>query len=314
MVDKFDSTAHERGTTATIPPQYYVPKKSEDYWIDVVDEGVGKSGLPNKTRRQGILNLLEDRMRKDALLRLGFQELVGDDPSASGIVALMERIQSVPGPQDRPPGPGEYRWELGGAHFPALESPTGQRRYSGYGSATEGDRREIEQRVARGEAPSHLPSTDFESSLPAGAFRNRPIVAYTVKDSPGDRAAPPGYDPAYWRGIMSLAHEIRHAGFEALKRTPTGTEAEMRAVDKILSPRLSPGTDETFMRTYDAAHRKNDQLSRKFMSKTEKKKEGEAMRLYPNPLEHPVQSAAAKMLRNQYAGRELYAPLVRQPR
>ena len=73
MVDKFDSTAHERGTTATIPPQYYVPKKSEDYWIDVVDEGVGKSGLPNKTRRQGILNLLEDRMRKDALLRLGFQ-------------------------------------------------------------------------------------------------------------------------------------------------------------------------------------------------------------------------------------------------
>jgi len=286
MAQKFDSTAR-------------VPKKNEDYWIDVVDEGVGKSGLPNKSRRQGILNLLEDRMRKDALLRLGFQELVGDDPSASGIVALMERM-----PAAQPEKSGREGGERQGAMLPALG------RHKGYGPVGEYVRKQIERRVARGEAPSHLPSTDFESSLPAGAFRNRPIAAYAIKDDPGDRPAPPGYDPAYWRGIMSLAHEIRHAGFDALRRTPTGTEAEMRAVDEM----LLRGGDEPFQRSYDAAYRKHDPLSRHFMSRSTVEKEKEGMRLYPKPYDHPIQSAAAKMLRNRYAGKELYAPSARQPR
>jgi len=286
MVKKFDSTAR-------------VPKKNEDYWIDVIDEGVGKSGLPNKTRRQGILNLLEDRMRKDPLLRLGFQELVGDDPSASGIVALMERL-----PTPQPQKSGREGGERQGVMLPALG------RYIGYAPIGEYVRKQIEQRVARGEAPSHLPSTDFESSLPAGAFRNRPIAAYAIKDDPGDRPAPPGYDPAYWRGIMSLAHETRHAGFDALRRTPTGTEAEMRAVDEM----LLRGGDEPFQRSYDAAYRKHDPLSRHFMSRPTVEREKEGMRLYPKPYGHPIQSAAAKMLGNKYAGRELYAPLARQPR
>jgi hypothetical protein len=109
---------------------------------------------------------------------------------------------------------------------------------------------------------------------------------------------------------MSLAHETRHAGFDALRRTPTGTEAEMRAVDEM----LLRGGDEPFQRSYDAAYRKHDPLSRHFMSRPTVEREKEGMRLYPKPYGHPIQSAAAKMLGNKYAGRELYAPLARQPR
>jgi hypothetical protein len=303
MVQKFDSTAHERGTTATIPPQYYVPKKSEEYWIDVVDEGVGKSGLPNKTRRQGILNLLEDRMRKDPLMRLGFQELVGqeqDDPSASGIVSLIKMMRL-----------GKKRG-LRGVMLSALRGANPNKTYQDV-------RRQIEQRIAEGKAPSH-----FDSSLPPDAFRDRPVAAYTLSGFPGDSRrwpwrglaagdspAPPGYDPAYRRGIVTLAHEIRHAGFRALGRTPTGTEAEMRAVDEMLS---SPGKDEPLQRAYDAAYRKHDPVSRRFMSRATVEREKEGMRLYPKPYDHPIQSAAEKMLRYSYAGRELYAPLEMQPR
>jgi len=301
MVDKFDSTAHERGTTATIPPQYYVPKKSEDYWIDVVDEGVGKSGLPNKTRRQGILNLLEDRMRKDPLMRLGFQELVGDDPSASGIVTLIKKMRL-----DKEHG-------LKGAMLPAFGKSRQSKTYQYV-------RNQIEQRIAEGKAPSHLPPTDFDSTqenyqystgLPSGSFRDRPVAAYTLSDFIGDRPAPAGYDPAYMRGIMSLAHEIRHAGVDALWRQPTGTVKEMRAVDKLFN---RPTRDEPLMRAYDAASRKHDPLSLHFMDKSEREQEGRGIGMYPKPYKHPAQSAAAKMLRDQYAGRELYAPLARQPR
>jgi hypothetical protein len=302
MAQKFDSTAHERGTTATIPRHYYAPKKSEAYWKDVVDEGVGKSGLPNKTRRQSILNLLEDTARRDAVVRLGLQSLIGDDPSASGVVALKEWL-----PTSSP------NRKTVGTFFRAEEGIEPHKEYQHV-------RKQVERHVARGKAPSHLPPTDFDSSLPEGAFVDRPIMSYTTSFGyPGDRPHPPTYDPAYERGIISLLHEARHAGLELLKQYVPETKKDMREFHRLFEPLRAPiktntTPEEMLVRAYEAKDRARKPLAKHFIPEWQKREDRLALGMYPKPHQHPVQSAAEEMLRDQYAGRELYAPLARQPR
>jgi hypothetical protein len=340
MAQKFDSTAHERGTTATIPRQYYIPKKSEAYWRDVVDEGIGRAGLPNKTRRQGILNLLEGVARKNATIRLGLQKMLAHDPSASGIVALRKDLISRLAIGETAPGGRE----LQGAAFPRL---------AGYGEPTaepSSDYKaymdEIKRRISAGKVPSH-----WDSSLPADAFTGSPVVAYSVEETIEDKIGPEsalaydhltprqldalkipaGYQPAHARGILSLGHELGHIGAKEvyggmgrylekllknlrhplsnMKPPPLFTQQERMAAASLI--REDEG-EEMLMRAFDAAHRTPH--SRAYMGEFEGEIERRAHKRYPNPLRHPIQSAAEKFLRDQYAGRELYPQLPRQHR
>jgi len=314
MVKKFDSTAHERGTTSTIPPQYYIPKKSEEYWQDVVDEGIGKSGLPNKTRRQGIINLLEDVARKNATIRLGMQRMLGHDPSASGIVALRKDLIAA----DETSALGGIALGLGGVAFSPSTTPSD--RYQMH-------RDEIIKRISAGQVPSHL-----DSSLPADAFTGSPVVAYSLQESIGDTIRPDrypydasgmlysdtkipaGYDPAYARGILTLGHEFGHTGAKEVyyrmnKNIDFGTPKERTAAASLIT---EDEGEELLMRAFEAAHRTPP--SRAYMGEFERGIESRARKRHPNPLRHPIQAAAEKILRGQYAGRELYPPLPRQPR
>jgi hypothetical protein len=308
MVQKFDSTANERGTTATIPHQYYVPKKSEEYWLDVVDEGIGKSGRPNKTRRDGLINLLEDVARKNALIRLGMQRMLAHDPSASGIVALRNNLIA----KDQLSG-------LRGVMFSPTAKPSDD--YQRF-------RDKIINRISAGRAPSH-----FDSSLPADAFTGSPVVAYSLEDSiedtmiaeedeyPYDASGmlwsdikiPAGYNPAYESGILTLGHELGHAGakevYDRMYDDMAGTAQESRAAQRLWMTR---GDEELLMRAFDAAHRKPP--SRATMGEFERGIEERAHKRHPNPLHNPFQSAAEKILRDEYAGRELYPRLPMQPR
>jgi len=303
---KYDSTAAKpvrEYETATKPISEY----QESDWIDVVDEGIGSSGLPNKTRRQALINALEPWMRDKYSRELGFHNLVGDDPDARRFVFLESSLQDEPAIGYRTRGMFWRPQEKAGLNDSRI-------------------RLKIIDAIERGEAPFHsagltqpgerydpgdLPLGGGIASLGPGAFTRNPVGFYSPDEIPISLQArrevglPPEYSVGWTKGMETAAHEMDHSGLAALRAYLMKKDAWMnedRA--KYASIPIHGSPEEKYVQALQATNRPIPVARRP----AQKAAEEVVLKTHPEPFEHPVQGQALEMLRQHFAGRRLYPP------
>jgi hypothetical protein len=303
---KYDSTAAKpvrEYETATKPIREY----QESDWIDVVDEGIGSSGLPDKTRRQALRNTLEPWMRDKYSRELGFHHLVGDDPDARRFVFLKSPLQDEPrvGHQIRgmfsPPrekvGLDESRIRL--KIIDAIER--GESPFHSAGLTQPGERYE----------PGELPLGGGIASLGPGAFTHKPVGFYSPDEIPislqarQEAGLPPGYSVGWTKGMETAGHEMDHSGLAALRAYLLNKDAWMnedRA--RYASIPTQGGPEEEYVKALQATDRPMPVARRP----VQKEAEEAALKAYPKPSQHSAQGQALEMLRQHFAGRRLYPP------
>jgi hypothetical protein len=322
MVKKYDSTA-ARPVRVYQTPTKPISEYQESDWIDVVDEGIGpgSTGLPNKTRRQALINALEPWMRNNPNMELGFQRLVGRDPDARRFVFQEDPL--VTGQTSRTP-----LQILSGAYIPAAAKGEEERLI----------REGIINAIARGEAPFHSsgltqPGERYDpGDLPLGggiatlgprAFKGKDMAFYSPSQvSPWlgvrerrEAGIPLGY-PAEWESAMHWGgHELGHAGMQATRdflnqrlRRPK-QQASIRAILAELPPeRGVKGTEEDYIRAVDAEQR--SVTSKFFASKDDLRAEKRGLEAFKDPLskKNPVQRESLKILQKYFARQRLYPP------
>jgi hypothetical protein len=288
-------------------PTKPVREYQESDWIDVVDEGIGLSGLPNKTRRQALINALEPWMRDKYSRELGFHHLVGDDPDAKRFIFLKAPLKDEP-------GIGQM---TGGAFFPPgkMENLNDRKIWS-----------KILEKIEEGESPFHsagltqpgeryepgdLPLGGGLASLGSGAFTHKPVGFYSPDEIPfslQERRAsgiPPGYSVEWTKGMETAAHEMDHSGLAALRTylmdQVEGMNGDRARYDSIP---IKGRPEEQYVTALQAANRPRLTV----MRPTEKLEEDVALKAYTKPFKHAVQKLALEMLQKRFAGRRLYSP------
>ena len=319
-------------STAAMPVRVYqtptkpISQYQESDWIDVVDEGIGpgSTGLPNKTRRQAIINAYESQMRDNPNMELGFHHLVGNDPDARRFVFAESHLS-----------PGGR--ELSGSFTPGTALRDWPEETGFY-------RKAIVDAIERGEAPFHsagltqpgerydpgdLPLGGGIASLGPKAFKGRPVAFYSPDPvSPWfgvserrEAGIPLGY-PAEWETSMqSGGHEFGHAGIhttrDRLRRQLRVLQREGQSKGKDISADMRARlaglppvqAEEDYIRAVDAKQR--SEISKSFALKHHLEQESKGLEAFKDPLskKNPVQREALEFLRKYFAGRRLYPPL-----
>ena len=326
-------------STAAMPVRVYqtptrpISKYQESDWINVVDEGIGpgSTGLPNKTRRQAIINAYESQMRDNPNMELGFHHLVGNDPDARRFVfaeshlspsgrALSGSFSPGTALQDWPEETGFYRKAI----VDAIER--GEAPFHSAGLTQPGERYD----------PGDLPLGGGIASLGPKAFKGWPVAFYSPDPVPPwfgvserrEAGIPLGY-PAEWETSMqSGGHEFGHAGIhttrDRLRRQlrvlqregqskGKDISADMRARLAGLPPEIgterpNEPTEEDYIRAVEAKQR--SEFSKSFALPSHLRAEERGLEAFPNPLskKNPVQREALEFLRKYFAGRRLYPP------
>ena len=303
---KYDSTAAKpvrEYETGTKPISEY----QESDWIDVVDEGIGSSGLPDKTRRQALINVLEPWMRDKYSRELGFHNLVGDDPDARRLVFLKSPLRDEP----------RVGYKTRGMFSRPREK---------VGLDESRSRSKILEKIEEGEAPFHsagltqpgerydpgdLPLGGGIASLGPGAFTRNPVGFYSPDEIPislqarREAGLPPEYSVGWTKGMETAGHEMDHSGLAALRAYLLNKDAWMnedRA--KYASIPVQGGPEEKYVQALQATNRPIHVARRPAQIAAEEA----ALKAYPNPSQQSVQGQALEMLRQHFAGRRLYPP------
>jgi hypothetical protein len=316
MVKKYDSTA-ARPVRVYQTPTKPISEYQESDWIDVVDEGIGpgSTGLPNKTRRQALINALEPWMRNNPNMELGFQRLVGRDPDARRFVYLPSYISP----------PRNPNYGVAGAYIRA-----GSRGWH---------KEQIVAAIERGESPFHsagltqpgerydpgdLPLGSGIASLGPGALKDKDIGFYSSLQD-----APKLSSPVKWEeGMQTAGHELGHAGIQVLRErlqllqrqanqkayASSGDSAKenrlWRAAANLGTRRASlpyGAEQEAYVRALEAKQRRSKD-SEFLLSPFQLAEEKKGLEAFPNPLQHPVQKEALQILQKYFAQQRLYPP------
>ena len=273
-------------------PTKPIREYQESDWIDVVDEGVGLSGLPDKTRRQALINALEPWMRGRPTRELGFHHVVGDDPDARRLIFLNSPLRDEP----------KVGKIMRGAHFYPKEKA---------GLDESKLRSKILDKIKEGGSPFHSSLSGGLASLGSGAFTDKPVGFYSPDEIPISLRArqevglPPEYSVGWTKGMETAAHEMDHSGLAAL-RSYLMNKAEWMKKDRDRYDNIPihGKPEEKYVRALQATNRPILVARRP----AQQEEEEAALKAHPNPFENLVQKQALEMLRKRFAGRRLYPP------
>lgn len=273
-------------------PTKPIREYQESDWIDVVDEGVGLSGLPDKTRRQALINALEPWMRGRPTRELGFHHVVGDDPDARRLIFLNSPLRDEP---------KVGKIMRGGLFRPGKMKNMDDSRI----------RSKILENIKEGGSPFHSSLSGGLASLGSGAFTDKPVGFYSPDEIPISLQArqevglPPEYSVGWTKGMETAAHEMDHSGLAALRSyLMNKTEWMKKDRDRYDNIPIHGKPEEKYVRALQATNRPILVARRP----AQQEEEEAALKAHPNPFENLVQKQALEMLRKRFAGRRLYPP------